>query len=130
MKSVKRAWRIELMAAILLFVFLVAPKPLFAHPMGNFSINHYTRLEVNGDHIAGRYVLDIAEIPTVSEMDRLDANHDGKVSDEERAAYLKAQAVPLGHALSLTVNGRLFSSTLSLKAWNFVLAQVDFLPFA
>ena len=74
--------------------------------MGNFSINHYTRLEVNGSRLTGRYVLDIAEIPTVSEMERLDANHDGKVSDGERAAYLKAQAASLSRALSLTVNGQ------------------------
>ena len=102
MKSVGAWWRTGLIAAVL----LLAGKPLLAHPMGNFSINHYTRLEVNGSHIVGRYVLDIAEIPTVSEMDRLDANHDGKVSDEERAVYLKAQSVPLGRALSLTVNGQ------------------------
>ena len=27
---------------------LLLPQTLFAHPMGNFSINHYTRLEVVG----------------------------------------------------------------------------------
>jgi nickel/cobalt exporter len=102
MKSVGVWWRVGLSG----LVFLLAAKPVCAHPMGNFSINHYTRLEVNGDRLTGRYVLDVAEIPTVSEMERLDADHDGKVSDVERATYLKAQAVPLGRALSLTVNGR------------------------
>ena len=102
MKSVGAWWRAWLIGAVL---FLIG-KPLYAHPMGNFSINHYTRLEVNGSHIVGRYVLDIAEIPTVSEMDRLDANHDGMVSDKEQTAYIAAQSVPLGRALSLTVNGQ------------------------
>ena len=79
---------------------------VFAHPMGNFSINHYTRLDVTGDRINGRYVLDMAEIPTVSEQSRLDANQDGKVSAGERAAYLQAQCAALAANLTLTVNGR------------------------
>jgi nickel/cobalt transporter (NicO) family protein len=37
---------------------------LFGHPMGNFSVNHYTRLQVNVRGVQLRYVLDLAEIPT------------------------------------------------------------------
>ncbi|MBV8073263.1 MAG: hypothetical protein JO270_25425 [Acidobacteriaceae bacterium] len=44
-----------------LLLFSVA---LFAHPMGNFSVNHYTRLEVTARGVQLRYVLDLAEIPT------------------------------------------------------------------
>jgi len=29
-------------------LFLLAPGAAFAHPMGNFSVSHYTRLEVSG----------------------------------------------------------------------------------
>ena len=35
-----------------------------AHPLGNFTINHYTGIELAGDTIYVRYVLDLAEIPT------------------------------------------------------------------
>ena len=37
---------------------------LWAHPMGNFSVSHYSRIEVTGGGAAIRYVLDLAEIPT------------------------------------------------------------------
>jgi len=36
---------------------------LSAHPMGNFSVNHYSRLYVHGGAVEVTYVLDLAEIP-------------------------------------------------------------------
>jgi ABC-type nickel/cobalt efflux system permease component RcnA len=35
-----------------------------AHPMGNFSVNHYARLHFEPSGVALTYVLDLAEIPT------------------------------------------------------------------
>ena len=35
-----------------------------AHPMGNFSVNHFTRLDVSPKGVDVTYVLDLAEIPT------------------------------------------------------------------
>src|SRR5581483_11152498 len=35
-----------------------------AHPLGNFTINRFARVEVAGDRLYARYVLDMAEIPT------------------------------------------------------------------
>ena len=35
-----------------------------AHPLGNFTINHYAGIELAGDRVYVRYVLDLAEIPT------------------------------------------------------------------
>ena len=39
----------------------------FAHPLGNFSINHLTQVRVSRDRVDARYVLDQAEIPTFQE---------------------------------------------------------------
>jgi nickel/cobalt exporter len=39
-----------------------------AHPMGNFSINHFSALEVHPTLVRLRYVIDMAEIPTFQEM--------------------------------------------------------------
>ena len=47
-----------------LALFFVAAGALGAHPMGNFSVSHYSRIEVNGHGASIRYVLDLAEIPT------------------------------------------------------------------
>ena len=38
-----------------------------AHPLGNFSINHQTRVEISRDRIDLLYILDQAEIPTFQE---------------------------------------------------------------
>jgi nickel/cobalt transporter (NicO) family protein len=37
---------------------------VFAHPMGNFSVNHYARFQAAPGGVKIRYVLDLAEIPT------------------------------------------------------------------
>ena len=43
---------------------LVVPAVASAHPLGNFTINHYAGVEVAGSDIYVRYALDVAEIPT------------------------------------------------------------------
>ena len=43
---------------------LVAPAAAAAHPLGNFTINRFARVEVAGHRLYVRYVLDLAEIPT------------------------------------------------------------------
>src|SRR5207248_1459680 len=43
---------------------LLAPAAAQAHPLGNFTINHFARVEVAGHRLYVRYVLDVAEIPT------------------------------------------------------------------
>jgi nickel/cobalt exporter len=35
-----------------------------AHPLGNFTVNRFSRVEVSGDRLYIRYVLDLAEIPS------------------------------------------------------------------
>ncbi len=48
-------------------LFLLATT-VFAHPMGNLSVNHYMRLEPSARGVDGTYVLDVAEIPTFELM--------------------------------------------------------------
>jgi ABC-type nickel/cobalt efflux system permease component RcnA len=43
---------------------LCAPAAATAHPLGNFTINRFSRLELSGDRLYVLYVLDLAEIPT------------------------------------------------------------------
>jgi nickel/cobalt transporter (NicO) family protein len=44
-----------------------------AHPLGNFTINHYDRIEPSGDRLYVLYVLDMAEIPTFQAKPTVDA---------------------------------------------------------
>ena len=43
---------------------LAWPALAAAHPLGNFTINRFSRIEVPGPRLYVRYVLDMAEIPT------------------------------------------------------------------
>jgi nickel/cobalt transporter (NicO) family protein len=46
--------------------------PAWAHPLGNFTINHYAAIDARGNELDIAYVLDMAEIPTFEEIGRLD----------------------------------------------------------
>ena len=52
---------------------LALPALAAAHPLGNFTINRFSRIEVSGPRIYVRYVLDMAEIPTF-QAGRVDAH--------------------------------------------------------
>jgi nickel/cobalt exporter len=54
--------RLALMVAVL--GALALPALAAAHPLGNFTINRFSRVEVSGPRVYVRYVLDLAEIPT------------------------------------------------------------------
>jgi nickel/cobalt exporter len=88
-------------------------KPAAAHPMGNFSINHYARFTTDGTRLFLHYVLDMAEIPTVAEQRTLDANHDGTIDRAETAAYAARMAGQLKSSLALQINGVAAKSELT-----------------
>ena len=50
---------------LLLFAtLLLSTRLAVAHPMGNFSINHYAKITVDAASVKILYLLDFAEIPT------------------------------------------------------------------
>jgi len=76
-----------------------------AHPLGNFTINHYAGLVVSASEIRLDVVLDEAEIPTFQERQRIDTDGNGAVSDTEIEAERQAQCARRSDALRLTVAG-------------------------
>jgi ABC-type nickel/cobalt efflux system permease component RcnA len=76
----------------------------FAHPMGNFSINHYSGIEVSAREIHIRYILDLAEIPTFQEMLILDSDHNGLIGQGEKDQYLPDKVQALAAGLTLLAN--------------------------
>jgi nickel/cobalt exporter len=69
-----------------------------AHPLGNFTINRYSRIEPSGDRLYVLYVLDLAEIPTFQAKPQ--------VAAEGEARYATGLARSIGRHLELTVDGR------------------------
>jgi nickel/cobalt transporter (NicO) family protein len=82
--------------AVLLAVLVLAvlPAAAGAHPLGNFSINHLTRVSVSADRVDVRYILDQAEIPTFQERGLGDA------------VVLTRKQAEVRRRLVLTVDGR------------------------
>ena len=74
--------------------------------MGNFSISHYARFEARAEQISLRYVLDFAEIPTVTERDAMGVSGNAPVPEAASQAYLRAKALTLRDGLTLTIDGK------------------------
>jgi ABC-type nickel/cobalt efflux system permease component RcnA len=93
-----------LLACLAFAVFAsLIPREAQAHPLGNFTINHYSRLEFADEKARIDYVLDFAEIPTFQQKGKLDPNEDSKLSDAEARAYLDARLPSLVENLHLRV---------------------------
>ena len=82
---------------------LVAPAAASAHPLGNFTINRFSRIELSGHRLYVLYVLDMAEIPTY-EAGRIDARayarriaRGAELSVGGRRVRLIAAATALAH---------------------------------
>src|SRR6266508_1361662 len=100
MKNFRRVC-IVLLTLIISFVFVPVA---FAHPLGNFTINHYAGLRVSTNLISIDYVLDMAEIPAFQEISTFDTNENGQADSSEAQAYHAAKCTSLQPDLSLRLN--------------------------
>ncbi|MEO6796407.1 MAG: hypothetical protein ABI401_06710, partial [Candidatus Dormibacter sp.] len=87
--------------------------PALAHPLGNFTINHYSRVEVVGNQARVYYVLDLAEIPAFQEQQR--------IADD--STYLGRQVQTLSRGVTLAVDGKTVPLTLADHSMRFVPGQ-------
>jgi nickel/cobalt exporter len=84
---------------------VLLPAIAFAHPLGNFSVNHYAGIVISSDAISLDVVVDTAEIPTLDLLRNLDQNGDGTLQPAEATAARAGQCGTLAGGLALTVNG-------------------------
>lgn len=94
----------RLLAVLLLAVCAYLAPAANAHPLGNFTVNHYARLEAADGRIRVRYVVDMAEIAAFQEAQTADADADGQTSDAEFEAYAARAAEAYARGLRLTVD--------------------------
>ena len=89
--------------AALAVVLLAMPHLGSAHPLGNFSISHYTAIRLDSDAVVLRYLIDMAEIPTFQEIqDTQIVLQEGHPS---LPAYLAQRVDDLRAGLILELNG-------------------------
>lgn len=91
-----------------------------AHPLGNFTFNHFVRVETGTDRAKVRYVVDLAEVPTFQEAQKADTDQNGALSEAELSAYLDSVAQGYASGLKLTADGK----PVELKLQEKQIAQV------
>ena len=99
MRRIARAVVLAFLAAFLL------PALVAAHPLGNFTINHYAGLRIEPDRVLLDVVIDQAEIPAFQARQALDTNEDGEVSDAELDAGRVSSCTALANDLDLSIAG-------------------------
>src|SRR5215510_11492374 len=115
MKQIRRAT----VVLLTLFVSFVFVPVAFAHPLGNFTINHYAGLHVTRDSIAIDFVLDMAEIPAFQEITAFDANGNGVADQSEADGYHAQKCTSLLPDLRLLLNNKALDLTLTSSSVEF-----------
>lgn len=101
MRRVRRAAARGFAASLLL-----ASSAASAHPLGASSINRYLDFQyVGGGRFRVAYVLDFAEGPAYAEIDALDADHDGAVTQAEQRSYLGSRLPVLVSTCVVEIDG-------------------------
>jgi ABC-type nickel/cobalt efflux system permease component RcnA len=76
----------------------------FAHPMGNFSVNHYSKISLEREGIRISYIIDLAEIPTYQELQQ--GNVTANVSDPAVTRFVAQRGTEFARGLSLVADGK------------------------
>lgn len=92
-------------AVAALGLLLVAPAIVAAHPLGNFTINHYAGIRIEPDRVLLDVVIDQAEIPTFQARLDFDTDMDGEISDEEADVGRVKGCEALAPSLAVVLDG-------------------------
>jgi len=118
-----RAVRLLLAFALSFAALALVVPAASAHPLGNFTINHYSGLRISPTAVLVDHVTDFAEIPTFSERRTMDTDANGQVSDSEAAAYAQTKCTALASDLDLEVGGSRLSLGLAQLGISFPMGQ-------
>ncbi|MBK7597481.1 MAG: sulfite exporter TauE/SafE family protein [Acidobacteria bacterium] len=90
----------------MLVVLIVLLIDAHAHPLGQFSINHFARIEIGSERVRVRYVIDLAEVPTFQASRLADVDSSGSLSVGELNDYLEKIAPGYVENLVLMAGGK------------------------
>ncbi len=92
--------------AVVTFLLPANTSSTEAHPLGNFSVNHLSIIQVaDTGEVSLHYIVDMAELPTFQARDQIDPNGDGVLSDAEASAYVAETGPRLIRNLALEIDG-------------------------
>ena len=109
----RRAGRLALAVAVVSVAAAVAfPASVAAHPLGNFTINHYGGLRVEPEAVRLDVVIDQAEIPTFQARLDFDTDGDADVTETEIDAGRVSACTALAADLHLAADDAALDLTL------------------
>jgi ABC-type nickel/cobalt efflux system permease component RcnA len=91
--------------ALVISVGAIAPAPASAHPLGNFTINHYVAVSASPTGVALDVVTDYAEIPSIELLAQLDLDGDGSLGAAETDAARRTHCDDRASPVEVTVDG-------------------------
>ncbi len=115
----RRLARLLAAVVVLLAMPLVAPAPASAHPLGNFTINHYVAVTASPSAVNVDVVTDYAEIPSIELLARLDADGDGRLDPSETDASRRDICASAPAGVEVAIDG----APLALELWAAGLTQ-------
>jgi nickel/cobalt transporter (NicO) family protein len=108
-----RLLRLLAMLAAIGAGLLLAAGPAAAHPLGNFSVNHYTAVYVSDRSLEVDLVVDLAELPAIEVLRGIDTDGDRVLSAAEAQAARGPLCAHRSSALQLQIDGR----PIGLQLW-------------
>ena len=87
-----------------MLLLLLLPSAALAHPMGNFSVNHYSKLTLESNEVIVQFLIDLAEIPTYQELQQ--GNITALPHDPAVIHFLATRGKELSKELALTLDGK------------------------
>ena len=97
-------------------------------PLGNFTINHYSRIEFSDEAARVTYILDLAEIPTLQQKKHLDTDGDGTLSIRRPLPTWTTSCLPCGRASGWRSATRSCPLRVLDRSAKFVAGQGDYRP--
>jgi ABC-type nickel/cobalt efflux system permease component RcnA len=91
-----------------------APGTAQAHPLGNFTINHYDHVQLLPDRVEVTSVVDRAEIPSAQRLQTVAP--DGSATPDQLAAAAVDDCADVAGAVRVTVDGRALTWTVRATA--------------
>lgn len=96
---------LRLNSVILVLLIGSSLSPVSAHPLGNFTINHFTKIMPDQSQVRMHYVIDMAEIPAFQAMQQMTKDSKGNPTTAALNTYLETIASQYAAGLKLTVDG-------------------------
>jgi nickel/cobalt transporter (NicO) family protein len=90
----------------LLVSIVLWPSAASAHPLGNFTVSHYSGIVLVPGELRIGYVSHLAELPTLQLFRDIDRDRDEQASAAELSAWAQAEGSQVVGNLTLEVDGR------------------------